>query len=151
MFVFCFFCFFCFFVFCVVSYARSHRNSSLFRCVWSDDRSRLLDGRATLFVYIHHTHRVLDRVNHHVDWPTFIQELEREEPIMAPSGHPALDVLGTSTSGELCIWWCIGSDYCSISWRCWTPYIGGADRAWKRRRCRSRWRFEVAEKLLKDE
>lgn len=39
--------------------------------------------------------------NYPVGWPTFIEEPEREEPIKALGGHPALDVLGTLFWGDI--------------------------------------------------
>ena len=72
--------------------------------MWSDDRNRLLTGRVALLVYCHYNQRVLDRAYDNwacVDWDSFIDALEQEEPIRAPEGHVALDVPGAHPTHQL--------------------------------------------------
>lgn len=65
--------------------------------MWSDDRNRLLTGRVAILVYCHYNQRVLDRTYGNwasVDWDSFVDSLEQEDPIKAPVGHAALAVPG---------------------------------------------------------
>ena len=63
--------------------------------MWSDERNRLLNGRVALLVYCHYNQRVLDRAYDswaELDWGSFIEALQEEDPIKAPEGHAALNV-----------------------------------------------------------
>lgn len=80
--------------------AGGERNWSVWKRVWSDARNRLLTGRVALLVYCHYNQRVLDRSYDTwacLDWESFIDALEQEDPIKAPEGHSALDVPGAYT------------------------------------------------------
>ena len=80
--------------------AGGERNWSVWRRVWSNARNHLHSGRVALLVYYHYNQWVLDRTNDRwacLDWESFIDAVEQDDPIRAPEGHSALDVPGAYT------------------------------------------------------